>query len=284
MTYGEYLRKLSRINPIDYQDAGTQAHLEGAGVPLDDLRARATGVMLARLIRFAPEDALLLIGEERGLQRYPGEYLAAYRHRVANAWEFWRWAGTVRGMLYALEHMGYGVRLSALDGNIARGVFSSGVAGGLLITQASGDPVRESTYTLTLDGEVFEFPTLIVPDNYRYYELPPTRIIEHYQDDQSIWAEFSLYLTPADASLNADAWDDGSRWDDGTLWDLTIRQEELNRVISVVNEIKPGHARLRGVYLVSQWGQDYWDDGLNWDDGTLWDAQRPTTLYLREGA
>lgn len=231
----------------------------------------------------ASAEALDIIGAGRSLQRYPGEYVDAFRNRVINAYEFWSKAGTVPGMLAALEHMGYGVRLSALDGNIVRGVFTEGVTGGVVVTQASGSPVQESTYTVTIDGETFELPTLIVPDDYRYYELPPTRIIEHYHTDQDIWAEFSLHLTPSDPNLNADAWDDGSRWDDGTLWDLTIREEELDRIKAVVNEIKPAHARLRGIYLVSEWGIDYWDDRTLWDDGTLWDAQLPTALYLRPG-
>lgn len=231
----------------------------------------------------ASADALDVIGAGRSLQRYPGEYVDAFRNRVINAFEFWSKAGTVPGMTAALEHMGYGVRLSALKGPIAQGVFSSGSGGGIVVTQASGDPVQDGELTLDIAGETFNLPTLIVPENYRYYELPPTRIIEHYRDDRDIWAEFSLILTPSNPALNADAWDDGSRWDDGTLWDLTIRQEEVDRIRAVVNEIKPAHARLRGIFLVSQWSQDFWDDDTIWDDGTVWDAQLPTPLYLRPG-
>lgn len=282
--YAEYLRELSRLNPTDYQDPGTQEYLNATAAALEDTRTRAVSTLLTRLVASAPERYLTLLGEERGLRRYPGEYLEAFRYRVLNAWDFWRRAGTVRGMLAALEHMGYGVRLATLDGPVAQGMFAAGTQGGVVVAQAGGDPVEPGTFSLVVDGETFTFDTVSVPANFAYYELPPTRIIEHYHEDRAIWAEFSLFLTPSDPSLNADAWDDGSRWDDGTLWDLTIRDEELQRIRAVVDEIKPAHARLRGIYLVSQWGQDYWDDDTTWDDGTVWDAQRPTTLYLREGA
>lgn len=277
-----YLQRLSRINPIDYQDAGTQNHLEALAGPLDDLQERARAALLARLLVFAPEDALELTGRERGLTRYPGEYLAAFRNRLLKAWEFWDQAGTLPGMLAALEHMGYGVRIGTLDGDTADGVFPT-TFGGVSLTQAGGGEVLSGTVTYTVDGESFTLPTLTVPADFSYYSFPPTKIVEHYHDDRTIWAEFSLYLTPTNASFNADAWDDGSRWDDGTLWDLTLTQAEIDRVRAVIGEIKPGHARLRAIYLYSQFGTDYWDDTKTWDDGSVWDADRPTTLYLRPG-
>jgi len=280
--FSEYLRRLSRINPLDYQDQGTQAHLAALAGVLDDLAAEAKAVMLARLIAYAPDDALELTGHERGLQRYPGEYPDAFRNRLLHAWEFWDRAGTLPGMLAALEHMGYGVRIGMLTGDVAEGVFSA-VTGGVILTQAGGGEVTSSSRTYTVDGQTYTLPTLIVPDDYRYYSYPPTRIVEHYQADPSIWAEFSLYLTPTEASFNADAWDDGSRWDDGSLWDLTLTQAEIDRVRSVIDQIKPAHARLRGIYLVSQFITDYWDDGSPWDDGSVWDTNHPTTLYLRPG-
>lgn len=103
----EYLSRLSRINPVDYQDAPTQAHLRAAAAPLDELRHKARAVMLARLIRDAPEDALMLIGRERGIRRYPGEPTETYRTRVLNAWAYWRMAGTLPGVKQALADAGY---------------------------------------------------------------------------------------------------------------------------------------------------------------------------------
>lgn len=277
-TYQEYAARLSRINGEDFQDVGTQAHLGAVGASLDDLASRVYAVMLARLARLAPDDALTLAGTERGFQRYPGEYPEAYRNRVVSAFRFWDQVGTVPGMLSALEQMGYGVLLGALDGNTASGIFNGP------LTQASGNPPTDGTYSVVIDGQTFTFPTLLVGDDYRYYQFPPTKIREHFRDDITIWSEFSVYLTPTNSSYNADAWDDGSRWDDGTLWDLTLTQSEVNRVRAVIDEVKPAHARLRAIYLISQFKTDYWDDGTLWSDGSVWDADRPTTLYLRPGA
>ncbi|MCD0156003.1 phage tail protein [Deinococcus sp. 6GRE01] len=105
--YGEYLTRLSRINPTDYQDPGTQEYLGALAGPLDDLVIRARSVMLMRLVLSAPEEALLLLGEERGIRRYPQEPLSTYRRRVQGAWEYWRWAGTPTGLRRALADAGY---------------------------------------------------------------------------------------------------------------------------------------------------------------------------------
>ncbi len=282
MNYREYVQLLSRMNAEDFQDEGSQTHLAAIGTSADELVMRATTAMLVRLLLLAPDDTLEIIGRERGLQRYPGEYTAAFRNRLLHAWEFWDQAGTVPGMTAALEHMGYGVLIGSLDGNTAGGVFPA-VLGGVSLTQAAGGAVQPGSVTYTVDGETFTLPTVIVPDDYRYFAYPPTKIVEHYHDDRTIWAEFSIYLTPTQSSLNADPWDDGSRWDDGSLWDLTISQAEVDRIRAVVGEIKPAHARLRAIYLVSRFSTDYWDDGAFWDDLSVWDADQPTTLYLRPG-
>lgn len=107
MSVVEYVKRLSRINPIDFQDVGMQAHLGAVGAGLDELAARAYTAMLARLILLAPEDALLLAGAERGLTHYPGEPLDTYRTRVVDAWRFWELAGTLAGMTQALASAGY---------------------------------------------------------------------------------------------------------------------------------------------------------------------------------
>ncbi|GGL15970.1 phage tail protein [Deinococcus radiotolerans] len=107
VTYAAYLTRLSRINPIDYQDAGTQEHLNAVAASLEDVQARARAVMLTRLILSAPEDALTLMGAERGLRRFPDEPLATFRARVRGAWDYWRLAGTVPGMELILAQAGY---------------------------------------------------------------------------------------------------------------------------------------------------------------------------------
>lgn len=101
------LQRLMRLNPVDYQDEGTQRHLRALAAPLDDVAGRAYAVALARLVQYAPEDALLRLGAERRIRRYPDEPLDTYRRRVAGAWEFWRQAGTLPGLVLALRQAGY---------------------------------------------------------------------------------------------------------------------------------------------------------------------------------
>lgn len=101
------LQHLMRLNPVDYQDDGTQAHIAALATALDDTAGRAYAAALARLIRYAPEDALLLIGQERRIRRFPGEPLEIYRRRVLGAWDYWRLAGTLPGMVLALKQAGY---------------------------------------------------------------------------------------------------------------------------------------------------------------------------------
>lgn len=230
----------------------------------------------------ASPEALDVIGAGRGLQRYPGEYVDAFRNRVVNAYEFWSKAGTVPGMLAALDHMGYGVVIRGLDDGFATGVFQ-GNADGIQLMQAGGSEVEEATYTVTLGDETFEFPTLRVPNDFRYYAFPPTRIIEHFREDPSIWAEFSLVITPSNSRLTAPAWGGGTRWGDGSLWGMSIKASEVDRILAVINEIKPAHARLRTVSLVSAAQPRFWGDGTQWGDGTHWGVGTPTLLWQRPG-
>lgn len=102
--YQEYAADLS---PVWLRAPDWQAEIRARAAPLDDLTLRARTAVLARLIQFAPEDVLTLIGAERGLRRFPGEPTAVYRRRVQGAWAFWRLAGTVPGMELMLAHAGY---------------------------------------------------------------------------------------------------------------------------------------------------------------------------------
>jgi hypothetical protein len=59
-----------------------------------------------------PEDALAVTGEERGIQRYPGETAGQYRARLDGAWLAWSQAGSALAILSQLEAAGLpGARL-----------------------------------------------------------------------------------------------------------------------------------------------------------------------------
>jgi hypothetical protein len=104
-------------------------------------------------------------------------------------------------------------------------------------------------------------------------------IHEHFRDDPSIWAEFSLYLWPYRPEFTTDRWDDGvGAWDDDTSWDYTLNGVELERIPALVREVKPAHARVRSIYYIPG-PRDVWDDGAVWDeDGDVWGPE-PIQIY-----
>lgn len=84
------------------------AALNGAtGAFKDDLESDLIDAVQARFPRSSPEDGLSLLGDERRLPRFPDELTEAYRARLTGAFEFWQWAGTLRGLTLALEQLGY---------------------------------------------------------------------------------------------------------------------------------------------------------------------------------
>lgn len=95
-------------------------------------------------------------------------------------------------------------------------------------------------------------------------------VYEHFRDDPSIWAEFSVWLWPEIAAYTTDRWGDGEGvWDDGTPWDYALASTELFRIPALLREVKPAHARVRRVYYIPG-PKDAWDDGGVWDDGSVW--------------
>lgn len=102
--YEDWLPELAP--PWLQKDRG-RALLSGWGQALDEHASMITTGLLARWAALAPEDALNHLGAERGLTRYPGEGVEAWRTRVLGAWEFWQWSGTEYGLGLALGQLGY---------------------------------------------------------------------------------------------------------------------------------------------------------------------------------
>lgn len=88
-------------------DPNGRAFLQGIGQSLDDVAQRAREAVLASFPLYAPDDALPIIGQEVGMPQGVLEPRAAYRARLARAWDLWQWAGTAYGMLLALYAVGY---------------------------------------------------------------------------------------------------------------------------------------------------------------------------------
>lgn len=103
-TYQDYAASLA---PVWLRGDAAQTDIRARARPLDDLLVKARNIMLARLIAFAPDDALLMFGRERGIRRFDGEPNSIYRQRVAAAWDWWSLAGTRPGMIRLLALCGY---------------------------------------------------------------------------------------------------------------------------------------------------------------------------------
>jgi hypothetical protein len=81
---------------------------EACGSVEDGLLSRLIQSLKARHPSYAPEGALDLIGEDRSLERAPGEPSDVYRLRLKGALAAWRTAGTAKGLLEnGLAPMGY---------------------------------------------------------------------------------------------------------------------------------------------------------------------------------
>jgi hypothetical protein len=204
MTYREWQRRLA---PPWLQEGAGGRFLEGLGEAKDGLAEQVRQAILARMIQRASEDALALIGEDRFLPRFPGEPTEAYRARLLAAWEFWRRAGTLPGLVYWLRIMGYEpfvVEWSHYDPSIwAEFSLYLWPYRPEFTTDRWDDGVGAwddyTTWDYTIAGvELERIPALV-------REMKPAHARVR-----------SIYYIPCPK----DAWDDGGVWDDGGAWNL----------------------------------------------------------------
>jgi hypothetical protein len=191
----QYETWLPELAPPWLQGPRGRALLEGWGKLLDEYASYAATSILARFVQLAPEDAVNLLGTERGFTRFPGESLDAWRVRVLGAWEFWRWSGTDYGMRLALAQLGYN-----------------------------------------------------------------SATVSVWSYDSARWSEFDVYVYA------------GTRSYDGS-------PEERNRILAIINQIKPAHTRLATLQYVPSGPLNWNPAGLTWNPpGQVWGAP-PVVLY-----
>jgi hypothetical protein len=202
MTYREWQRRLA---PPWLQEGTGGRFLEGLGEAKDIPATHVRLAVLARMIQRAPEDALALIGDERLLPSFPGELADAYRARLLAAWEFWRRAGTLPGLVYWLRAMGYEAHVTEWYRH---------------------DPTIWAEFSLHL------------------WPYRPEFIVDRWDDGVGAWDDDTTWdytlngaeleripalvreMKPAHARVRsiyyisgpADMWDDGGVWDDGGAW------------------------------------------------------------------
>lgn len=104
MSYEQWLKEIA---PVAFQQDRGQAYLAAFGRVLDEEVNRLREAILARFVEHAPTAGLARIGSDRRLHRYPAESEASFRRRLAGAWAFYQWGGTIRGLEEALRAAGY---------------------------------------------------------------------------------------------------------------------------------------------------------------------------------
>lgn len=80
---------------------------QGNGDSLDQMVDRFRQAVLARFIVRAPADGLDLLGADRNMPRYLLETDSEYRSRLQDAWAYWQWGGTKKGVEDVLTRLGY---------------------------------------------------------------------------------------------------------------------------------------------------------------------------------
>ena len=105
-TYREFVE---RLWPTVFQgDWGVRFSQTVAGTLADAVMNMALQAVKARMFGSDtfPQDALPPLGQERLMPKYPSETFSQYRVRLEGAWEMWQAAGTVYGVIKALEAYG----------------------------------------------------------------------------------------------------------------------------------------------------------------------------------
>jgi len=77
------------------------------GTMKDRVITLAIDAVDAGLVLRCTDDALPMLGADVSLEQLPGELDAAYRTRIAGAWDTWPWAGTRTGLLTVATQLGY---------------------------------------------------------------------------------------------------------------------------------------------------------------------------------
>ena len=105
MAYADWL---ARVQPPWMHGERGQAWARALGSALDRAVDAAVDAVQARHPRYADAVALALIADARAIRRLPpDESLESWRSRIVGAWDWWRWAGTRRGLERELARLGF---------------------------------------------------------------------------------------------------------------------------------------------------------------------------------
>lgn len=202
MSYEEYQ---TRLMPTWLQGAKAQSFNESLGASKDALIRKLVAALSIASIKYGDDEALSYIGRERGIERVAGESLEGFRQRLLTAWDFWRWAGTVKGLLLAFEAAGYQVEIYEH--------YKSDMSIWAQFSVHLADAESTTVKPVWDSGVVWDDGTAWPSEPGL---LEPGLIMQIILDVKAAHAK------PAAVAYYTEEiryWDDGSMWDDGSIWD-----------------------------------------------------------------
>jgi len=195
------------------QQAYGAAWVQAVADVADSLLTRIKAAVKSRFVGIAPPDAVPQIGADRNLPRGPGEALADYRARIADAWSAWVFAGTPRGILSQLKILGYTAQLAQ-------------VRGGLYTLNGDGSVSSEGVTWVFEPTDTFwsKFQVIIEPPfPWGAYGSTPASSSDTAETIRRLIRQWkSAYSTLVDIRVAEDAgafWGaEGHTWGDGHHW------------------------------------------------------------------
>lgn len=102
MNFAEYLWTLLPRPFKLNEDSEIQKYTKVIGTTLDDGKSAVFAIRRSWFIRTAPIEVLEIIGEGLLLPKKAGETDSIYRERLVNAYDWYLWGGTKKGVLRAI--------------------------------------------------------------------------------------------------------------------------------------------------------------------------------------
>ncbi|NJK46236.1 MAG: hypothetical protein HC933_20025 [Pleurocapsa sp. SU_196_0] len=201
-TFEEYQSRT--LPPPSLQRPRPRVWLESQGALKDLFVIRLLEAMKQRFAESADEQALTIIGAERGLQRSSFEDLNAYRVRVLDAWNFWTKAGTRAGVEGVIRTLGYEPTVIELH---------------------KTTPERWAEFVVILRPGVFAFGALFWADDGVWaddatwgFETNPAeipRIVNAIKDIKAVHSRLAAVHVVASGSI----WGEDDLWADDGIWE-----------------------------------------------------------------
>ena len=220
--YAGLLQRIaSESAPWFIRNSHGRAFLESIGLTLDTITATLhRGLEQAQPLR-CESASLPIIGADRGIRRYPTEPEASYRVRLARWRQIKKHAGSHYGQMISLAPY-------FLPGAIPR----------IRIAHQSNGVDQATWHTLEPDGS-YRSET-VQPSNFQWDIFPQA------------WSRFWV-IVYIDTTIGPrpEAWDDGGKWDDGHIWDGYYTSNQIDDMISIINDSKAAHSKLAGLIFAT---------------------------------